>query len=117
VTVFAKSQHDTGLTFLDNKEPADQPEKENDRTGYASADARVARIIAIVRRSAAGATTAFATKKTVDSLVELSPELIEVRRTIIRPTGLTWLFPIFILRTTPPTRIIEGEDKAEFFSY
>jgi hypothetical protein len=118
VAVLAERQYDTGLTFLDNEKPADQPEKHNDCACHAGTNTRVARvIIAIIRRSATCATATLTSKQAVNPLIEFSPQLIKIRRAVARSTGLARLFPFIILRTTTPTRVIEGKDKAEFFSY
>jgi hypothetical protein len=117
VTILAKGQHDASLTLLNNKEPADQPEEKDNSAGNTSTNASIARIITIIRRAATSATATFAAEKSVDALVEFAPQLIKIRRAIIRSTVLPRLFPVAVRRTATPTRIIEGKDKAEFFSY
>jgi hypothetical protein len=89
VTEFAEPQHSSSLSFLDDVEPAAQPEQEGGSKQQSEAGARTAQgraelTAAISRRL----TTATALgEHAVQTAIEISPEFIKVRGAVIAATG------------------------------
>jgi hypothetical protein len=113
MTEFTEGHDDTRLTLLNDEETTDQPEEADDHRHHACADAGTARI-AGQAAAAVAATTALATEQTVQALIEIAPELVEIRRTVIGSLVVrAWLLTI-VAGASAPARIIQRKQETKF---
>ena len=114
MTELAKGQDNTRLTFLHNEKSTDKPQEKNHHGDNTRADTCTSRV---AWRAAAitAATTTFSAEEPVQTLVEITPQLIKIRRTIAGPLVVAPRLLIVVLRPTSPARIIERKFQTEFF--
>jgi hypothetical protein len=103
MTELAKGQHDARLTFLHDEKTAYKPEEKNHQADNASADASPACI------------TGGAAKEAIKALIEITPHLVQIGRTIVRPLVVTPGFLFIVLGPATPARVIQREFQTEFF--
>src|SRR5690606_24890574 len=117
VAVFAEGHDDAGLTFLHDEEAAYQPQEGNDAGDDRRADAGAAHVglearaattaIVVVIATAVVAALAVAEQAT-QALIEVTPQLIEIRRTIVRwRLAAILVSVVIVLRTATPAGIVE----------
>jgi hypothetical protein len=112
MTEFAEGHDHTGLTFLNDEKAADQPEESYhgcDDTGTDACTARVRGQAAI-----ATATASLATEQTVQALIEIAPELVEVGWAV---AGTLIVLPRFlgiVIGASTPAGIIQRKKQTKF---
>jgi hypothetical protein len=112
VTEFAKGHDDTRLTLLNDKEATDQQKEADDRCHHACADAGTSRIAG--HATAVAATAALATKQTIQALIEIAPQLVKIRRTVVGSLIVLAGFLAIIAGASAPARIIQRKQETKF---
>ena len=89
----------------------------SDHRHHGDADAGPTRIGRETATAAAAVAAAarLAAEQTIQALIEIAPELIEIRRPIAGLLAILRLMRRFILRSPAPTRIVNAERDADFF--
>ena len=112
----AKRQHHATLALLHDEGAAGEPDEDGDHADHAGGDAGALH----VRTRAAAATvvaavvgTVLLSEKGVQALIEIAPQLIEVRRTF---AGLfAFLGFLAVVLAIAPAGIVQGQLQACFF--
>src|SRR3569832_1835623 len=106
VAVAAKARHDGSLAFLNDEKSADQPQEHYDDGDNADTDAGAAHIGLETAARIAAASAAFLAELPDQTLIEIAPELIELRRAVGRPLPFLLLMLLVVLRSATPAMII-----------
>src|SRR3569832_1149900 len=102
VAVAAKARHDGSLAFLNDEKSADQPQEHYDDGDNADTDAGAAHIGLETAARIAADSAAFLAEQPVQTMIEIAPELIEIRRAVGRPLPILLLMLIVVMRTATP---------------
>jgi hypothetical protein len=95
MAVFSKGQHHPGLALLHDEKPAGQPQKKRNNGNDADTDART---LHVRRQTAARISAAIpVAEQAVQALIEIAPQLVEVRRAVIGLFAAVALVLIIVL--------------------
>jgi hypothetical protein len=102
------------LAFLHDEKSTHEPQEKNHQSNDASTDAcasRIARHTTTITTS----TAASSAEQPIQTLIEVAPQLVKIRRTIVRPFVISPRFLLAVLRPTSPPRVVERKFQTEFF--
>ena len=112
---FAKAHDNAGLPLLHDEEATHQPKKQDNENDDAGADAHAFSITGQTTAIGAATLIAFASQEAIQALIEITPELIEIRRAIFRTLAILARFLIrLVLRSAAPARVVQRKLQAEF---
>ncbi|MNS68741.1 hypothetical protein D3C72_1020280 [compost metagenome] len=117
VAVLAEREHDAVLALLHDERAAGEPDEDGDHADHAGGDAGALHVgtrttaTAVVIAAVVG--TVLLSEKGVQALIEIAPQLIEVRRTF---AGLfAFLGFLAVVLAIAPAGIVQGQLQACFF--